>query len=190
MFPSFFLKSPSRVIESGRQLDCSDLLQDRVVAFQKYLDPWFAQFMCFVMPAIVGSYFWGENFWTGFWIPGALRYVAVLHFTWLVNSAAHFFGDRPYEPNMLPAENPMVSFFAVGEGWHNWHHKYPFDYAASEFGVSKQYNPTKAFIDFFASIGMVSNRKRATGAWAKLKESRAAAAAKHTEGLVENKKSM
>ena len=34
-----------------------------------------------------------------------LRYVAVLHFTWLVNSAAHMFGMKPYDENIGPAEN-------------------------------------------------------------------------------------
>lgn len=52
------------------------------------------------------------------------------------------------------------------------HHKYPFDYAASEFGVSTQFNPTKMLIDVFAAFGLVTNRKRAVGAWAKLKERR------------------
>lgn len=52
------------------------------------------------------------------------------------------------------------------------HHKYPFDYAASEFGIGSQFNPTKMFIDGLATVGLVTNRKRATGAWAKLKERR------------------
>ena len=52
------------------------------------------------------------------------------------------------------------------------HHKYPFDYAASEFGVSSQFNPTKMVIDGFAKLGLVTNRKRAVGAWSKLKARR------------------
>ena len=51
---------------------------------------------------------------------------------WLVNSAAHLWGERPYDPKSNPAENPLVAIASIGEGWHNWHHKYPFDYAASE----------------------------------------------------------
>ena len=61
---------------------------------------------------------------------------------------------------------------SLGEGWHNWHHKYPFDYAASEFGVSKQFNPTKLFIDTCCYLGLASDRKRATGAWSKLQKHR------------------
>ena len=103
-----------------------------------------------------------------------MRYVLVLHFTWCVNSAAHLYGDHPYDTASWPAENPLVSVCALGEGWHNWHHKYPFDYAASEFGIDKQFNPTKLFIDTCIFLGLASEPKRATGAWAKLKVHREA----------------
>ena len=37
------------------------------------------------------------------------RYVAVLHFTWLVNSAAHLFGMKPYDKTIGPSENRSSS---------------------------------------------------------------------------------
>lgn len=123
-----YVKKHPEVIRAGKELDFSDLHEDPVVMFQKKLDPWFALYMCFVFPAQVAVRFWGESFWPAFFVAGALRYMLVLHFTWLVNSAAHLFGDHPYDVVSYPSENPYVSFFAVGEGWHNWHHKYPFDY--------------------------------------------------------------
>merc|ERR1712178_234313 len=132
-------------------------------------DPWWNMFWCFVFPGLVSSYCWGETGWNSFFVPGALRYVWVLHMTWFVNSAAHLWGERPYDPDSNPAENPLVSIAAIGEGWHNWHHKYPFDYAASEFGVDKQFNPTKLFIDTCIALGLASEPKRATGAWNKLR---------------------
>merc|ERR1712087_759287 len=101
--------------------------------------------------------------------PGCLRYLWVLHCTWLVNSAAHLWGSRPYDPASNPAENALVAIASIGEGWHNWHHKYPFDYAASEYGFLSQFNPTKLIIDICASIGLVSERKRATAMWAREK---------------------
>lgn len=159
------VKKHPEVIKAGREMDFSDLLEDNVVAFQKKMDPWMALYMCYVMPAQVAHYGWGENFWTAFLVAGGLRYCVVLHFTWLVNSAAHLYGDHPYDVVSYPSENPFVSFCSVGEGWHNWHHKYPFDYAASEFGVSSQFNPSKLFIDMLASVGLVWGRKRGTSAW-------------------------
>lgn len=166
------VKKHKNVIEAGKQLSFEDLEADPVVMFQRRLDPWFSLFMCLVFPGLV-CMLWGDSFWNGYWVAGALRYVVVLHFTWMVNSAAHFFGERPYDPKSNPAENLWVSIGALGEGWHNWHHKYPFDYAASEYGASRQYNPTKMLIDTFAWMGLVSNRKRATGAWNILKARRA-----------------
>jgi len=144
---------------------CDDLLADPLVMFQLHARPWgFDPFMCFAFPALVARYGWGENVWAAFWVAGALRYVWVLHCTWLVNSAAHFWGARPYGA-IAPAENALVALAAMGEGWHNWHHTYPYDYAASEFGITSQFNPTKLFIDTCAAFGLVSKRKRATGAW-------------------------
>lgn len=180
-------KHPS-VVEAGKTLNFDDLINDPVVMFQKRYDPWFALFMCFVFPGLV-CMLWGGNFWHGYWVAGALRYVCVLHFTWLVNSWAHFFGDRPYDPASWPAENPLVAFLALGEGWHNWHHKYPFDYATSEFGIAKQFNPTKLFVDTCCFLGLASERKRATGAWAKLKATRQLDGA-DTIGTEEKKKAL
>lgn len=167
-----FVKKHPDIVKAGRELDFSDLDEDVTVQFQKKLDPWFALYMCYVMPAQVAQHFWGEQFWTGFFVAGALRYCIVLHFTWLVNSAAHLYGDHPYDPLSYPAENPFVSWCSVGEGWHNWHHKYPFDYAASEYGVSSQFNPSKLFIDLLAVLGLVWGRKRGTAAWAMGKKRR------------------
>lgn len=46
----------------------------------------------------------------------------------------------------------MVSIVAFGEGWHNYHHTFPWDYKAGEFG---RYNLTTFFIDLFAQLGLV-----------------------------------
>lgn len=159
------LKKHPDVIRAGKSLDFSDLRADSFVAFQKTLDPWFSLFMCFVLPALVSKYAWNEDPWVGFFVAGALRYVWVLHCTWCVNSVAHLYGNKPYDPNILPAENKWVSFLAIGEGWHNWHHAYPFDYAASELGISHQFNPTKLFIDCMIACGLASEPKSALSAW-------------------------
>lgn len=159
------IKKNNNVIEAGKKLDFSDLKDDNIVMFQKNFDPYFSLFMCFLFPAYISKYFLKDDFWSSLLVAGCLRYCIVLHFTWLVNSAAHLYGNRPYDPGLNPSENPIVSIASLGEGWHNWHHKYPYDYAASEFGITKQFNPTKLFIDFCALFGFVYNRKRSTNAW-------------------------
>lgn len=47
-------------------------------------------------------------------------------------------------------ENKIVSLAALGEGWHNYHHVFPWDYRTSELGCV---NWSTAFIDAFAKIG-------------------------------------
>jgi len=72
-----------------------------------------------------------------------------------------------------PAENRVVAFLTSGEGWHNYHHVFPYDYKAAELGQYSM-NMTTAAIDFFALIGLaydlktvpkhiVQNRVRRTG---------------------------
>lgn len=53
---------------------------------------------------------------------------------------------------ILPGENLSVSLLTLGEGWHNYHHAFPWDYRAGEFGRFVT-NPTTSFINFFAKLG-------------------------------------
>lgn len=46
----------------------------------------------------------------------------------------------------------------MGEGWHNYHHVFPWDYKAAELGDYK-FNFTTAFIDFFSKIGWAYDLK-------------------------------
>ena len=58
----------------------------------------------------------------------------------------------------MSVESPIVSFLALGEGWHNYHHVFPWDYKTGEFG-SYKLNVTTGFIDFCAKIGLAKNSK-------------------------------
>jgi len=156
-------KHPDR-IQAESQIDSSDLWADPLIRIQHKCDPWFAV-PAILSPCLVAYYCWGESISNSILVVGCLRYSVVLHVTFLVNSAAHVWGDHPYDAKSVTGDNPMISFLAGGEGWHNWHHKYPFDYAASEFGISSQYNPSKLVIDTCAFMGLVWNRKRATASW-------------------------
>lgn len=87
-----------------------------------------------------------------------------LNVTYSVNSVAHMFGQKPYDKTISPAENLIVSMAALGEGFHNYHHVFPFDYKTGEFGgwTDYKYNVTTAFIDLLAMLGQVYDRKSAT----------------------------
>ncbi|KAB0354301.1 hypothetical protein FD755_022839, partial [Muntiacus reevesi] len=116
--------------------------------------------MCFVVPTLVPWYIWGESLWNSYFLASILRYTISLNVTWLVNSVAHMYGNRPYDRHISPRQNPLVTLGAIGEGFHNYHHTFPFDYSASEFGLN--FNPTTWFIDFMCWLGLATDRKRAT----------------------------
>lgn len=146
------------VIEKGQRLDMSDLQADQVVMFQRrhYLPS--VVLMCFALPTLVPWWLWGESLTIAYLVPGLFRYALQLNATWLVNSAAHMWGNRPYDISINPRENRVVSFSAMGEGFHNYHHTFPFDYSTSEFGW--RLNPTTAFIDLMCFLGLASDRKK------------------------------
>nr|QLI61957.1 desaturase 2 [Streltzoviella insularis] len=71
-------------------------------------------------------------------------------------------GNKPYDRHIMPAENWGVSAVAMGEGWHNYHHTFPWDYKAAELAYS--INVTTLFLDFFALIGWAYDMKHASPA--------------------------
>lgn len=61
-------------------------------------------------------------------------------------------GNRPYDETIRPADNGFTSLLSLGEGYHNYHHVFPQDYKAAEFGNYKL-NLTTSFIHFLKWLG-------------------------------------
>ena len=114
---------------------------------------------CFVLPTVIPVVFWDESLTNAYFIPAVLRYIVTLHATWLVNSVAHMWGWKPYDKRINPVENILISMGAIGEGFHNYHHTFPQDYATSEYGWM-YFNLTKGFIDLMAALGLVYDRNK------------------------------
>lgn len=114
---------------------------------------------CFIIPTFIPMYFWNETFLNAFLIPTLFRLCFTLNQTWLVNSAAHMWGTRPYDVTINPRENMLTILGAVGEGFHNYHHTFPYDYATSEYGI--KYNLTTTFINVMAWLGLAYDLKTA-----------------------------
>jgi stearoyl-CoA desaturase (delta-9 desaturase) len=53
--------------------------------------------LCFVLPAFVPVYFWNEDPWVSWYVASITRYTLQLNGTWLVNSAAHMWGYKPFD---------------------------------------------------------------------------------------------
>ncbi|XP_020286501.1 acyl-CoA desaturase-like [Pseudomyrmex gracilis] len=143
--------------KKGPLIDCSDLKRDRIVAFQKKYYHLLIAVFFIAVPTIVPWLAWNESLWYS-WVANIARYCYGLNAIWLVNSAAHMWGMKPYDKSMSPAENAVVAVLATGEGWHNYHHVFPWDYKAAELG-NYSMNFATGFIDFFALLGWAYDLK-------------------------------
>lgn len=146
------------VTKAGRTISMTDLEADPLIMTQHrhYLKCFLVA--AFLLPSLIPT-LWGEDIVTAYFI-SVLRYVAVLHFTWLVNSAAHMYGMKPYDSSIGPVENMGVSVLALGEGFHNYHHTFPYDYGTSEWGL--RLNVTTRFINAMAKLGFAYDLRTAS----------------------------
>uniref|UniRef100_A0A1B6FRL5 Fatty acid desaturase domain-containing protein n=1 Tax=Cuerna arida TaxID=1464854 RepID=A0A1B6FRL5_9HEMI len=150
------------VIAKGKNIDMSDLEADPFVMFQKKYYKTLYVILALMFPLLVPYWLWGEDIFVSFMCTFVTRTVISLNFTWLVNSAAHKYGNKPYTSDIVPVESELVSICAMGEGWHNYHHTFPWDYKAAELG--QKYNLTTSLLDLFASWGWAYDLRAATPA--------------------------
>ncbi|KAJ8672744.1 hypothetical protein QAD02_004004 [Eretmocerus hayati] len=147
------------VLEKGKLIDVSDLEQDKLVMFQKkYILP--LHILCtFIIPTLVPVYFWNENFWTSVLVNYFFRYMCILHETSSVNSFAHLYGTKPVDKRISPVQSKIADWATCGDGWHNYHHTFPWDCGMSEFGYTK--GLSTRLLEFWAYCGLAYDLKRA-----------------------------
>lgn len=148
------------VIKHGKQIDLSDVWADPVVRFQRrFYIP--LVILCWAfLPTYVAYRIFGANLMECFLGAVVFRYTFSLHFAWTVNSLAHMYGYQMYDTKLEPRENRLVVYASMGEGFHNYHHTYPWDYSASEHGWNKCFNLTTLFIDVCAFLGLAYDRRK------------------------------
>ena len=150
--PDIFLK--------GKTIDNSDLLADPVVYWNKKLYILWYLLLRVYIPTLIPMVWYNQEF--RICVLGTFtQYIVNLHSVWFVNSAAHIFGDRPYNNKIQPRENFWVALFGLNEGFHNYHHQFPWDYAIAEFGV-EFWDPAKWFIHAAARFGFAYDLKKAS----------------------------
>jgi stearoyl-CoA desaturase (delta-9 desaturase) len=98
------------------------------------------------------------NAW-GFLVWGlVLRIVASHHTTFLINSAAHMFGSRPYTDSNTARDNWLLAPLTYGEGYHNFHHQWQWDYRNGARWF--QWDSTKWLLNMMAWVGLVGQFRR------------------------------
>lgn len=147
-----------RKYESGKDdfRNAPDLLNDPIVMFQhNYYVP-LVVLMNVGLPALIG-YFAGDVGGV-LLLAGLVRLVWCHHTTFFINSLAHMWGTRPYTDENSARDNGLLSLFTYGEGYHNYHHIFQYDYRN---GIRwYQFDPTKWLIFTLSCVGLTSNLKR------------------------------
>src|SRR5262245_4711586 len=77
--------------------------------------------------------------------------VTLAHSTFAINTINHMFGSRRFETIDESRNNPLTAFFAVGEGWHNNHHRY--QRAARNGFYWWEFDPTWYMIRLMSFLG-------------------------------------
>lgn len=136
--------------------NANDLLNDRIVMFQH------KHYLAIVLAMNVGlplalGWMLGD-LWGVFLLGGLLRLVVSHHVTFFINSLAHMWGTRPYTDENTARDNPVLALVTYGEGYHNYHHIFQYDYRN---GVKWwQFDPTKWLILSLSWVGITRNLKR------------------------------
>jgi stearoyl-CoA desaturase (Delta-9 desaturase) len=134
-----------------------DLEEDPLVRWQDRYYALIGLFVAFGIPLIVGLL-------TGrvlgcLLIGGVLRVVVSHHGTFFINSLCHMIGRRPYSREHSARDSPIMAVLAFGEGYHNYHHSFPFDYRN---GVKVwQFDPAKWTIFLLSKVGLARELRRA-----------------------------
>jgi stearoyl-CoA desaturase (delta-9 desaturase) len=87
-----------------------------------------------------------------------VRLTLVYHATFCINSVCHAFGKATYDIHATARDHWLVALITNGEGYHNFHHRFPIDYRN---GVRwYQWDPSKWMIAFLSSLGLVWDLRR------------------------------
>jgi stearoyl-CoA desaturase (Delta-9 desaturase) len=147
----FYTEPPERTYDN-----VPDLRANRLVRWQFRLHNAIGLVAGLGIPTLIGAFFGrplGGMLWGGF-----LRIALIHHTTFLVNSVAHLYGTRPYTEGNSGRDNALLAFVTNGEGYHNFHHKFPSDYRN---GVRWfQWDPTKWLIALLGFLGLARDLVR------------------------------
>ncbi|XP_070497098.1 stearoyl-CoA desaturase 5-like [Chironomus tepperi] len=142
-------------------VDVSDLRADKDVMFQYRHYELLCFLICIVYPTIIPYLLWNETLWISFWA-NMFRWLLNYNQMSFANSLMHMYGKKPYDKNHSAAEYLFCILYTYGEGYHNYHHVFPWDYKAAEFGDFAHFNISTILLDVCAKFGLVYDRKVVT----------------------------
>ncbi|MBY0460703.1 MAG: acyl-CoA desaturase [Gemmataceae bacterium] len=96
--------------------------------------------------------------WGGLVYGYCLSVVLVFQVTFAVNSIGHLWGPRRFETHEGSRNNLVLGYLAMGDGWHNNHHRAP--YSARHGFAWYELDMTYTFIRLLALAGVVWDVKQ------------------------------
>lgn len=87
-----------------------------------------------------------------------LRLTLVYHATFCINSVCHMFGKATFDPTLSARDHWLAALITFGEGYHNFHHRFPSDYRNGYRWY--HWDPTKWLIAAAVRLGMAADLRR------------------------------
>lgn len=133
-----------------------DLRKDPVLVWQRRYYLPLVLLMNIGLPCLIG-WLHGDVL-ASLLLAGLLRLVLSQHVTYLINSAAHRWGKQPYSLRNSARDNALLAFITYGEGYHNYHHAFQWDYRN---GIRWwHWDPTKWLIRGLSLVGLTRRLRR------------------------------
>lgn len=139
--------------------NAKDLLKNKIVMHQHYHYPLWGLVSGILLPVLIGALM-GHAL-------GALilavffRISFVYHATFCINSVCHTFGKATYDIHATARDHWFVAILTNGEGYHNFHHRFPTDYRN---GIRwYHWDPSKWLIAGLSRLGLAWDLKQVSG---------------------------
>lgn len=137
-------------------INAPDLEKNKLVKHQHDYYMFWSIFVGYIFPMIIGGFL--GNAFLGLIIAGGLRIFLTQQSTFLVNSLSHTLGKTPYSTRKTAKDSFIVTVLTHGEGYHNFHHQFQFDYRN---GIRwYHWDPTKWSIQLAYVLGLAKKLKR------------------------------
>ena len=142
--------------EKSRIVGVKDLKKKSAIIFQNKYYYHIAIIGGVLIPLLIGLIYGrptGAILWGTF-----LRITLVHHATFLINSLCHYKGKRTYDNASTSRDSWFISLFTFGEGYHNYHHKFPSDFRN---GISWfAFDPSKWLISILSFFRITSHLRK------------------------------
>lgn len=134
----------------------SDLSRKKMLVFQNKYYIW-CMLAANVLTFLAIGWFFGD-YLGAFLFSWWARLLVLHHTTWCINSLAHYWGTQNYSQEHSAVDNYLISLLTYGEGYHNYHHSFAYDYRN---GIRwYHFDPAKWLIWTLNKLGLAYDLKR------------------------------